>query len=248
MARNENQQAPDTWQLGSTELNSRLMLAIPETAELDNLGAVLEAGAIESATIKVGTDLGAAVPDAFTILRDHGVHILPNTVDAADAADAVRAAHHGAALVGRPWVKLILTQDSQYNVPNPRQLLQAAEELVGDGFEVFPLVPDDPGLAVELARIGCAGLMPQGSPAGSGQGIANPLKFQLILDRVDVPVLAGAGIGTAADACQALETGCAGVASAKVIFSARDQVQAARALASAVAAGREAWRAAPPRT
>ncbi|MGA5006349.1 hypothetical protein ACPCDX_15245 [Streptomyces koyangensis] len=105
MALNENQQAPDTWQLGSTELNSRLMLAIPETAELDNLGAVLEAGAIESATIKVGTDLGAAAPDAFTILRDHGVHILPNTVDAADAAEAVRAAHHGAALVGRPWVK-----------------------------------------------------------------------------------------------------------------------------------------------
>ncbi|MFF2140026.1 thiazole synthase [Streptomyces sp. NPDC058193] len=244
----EQNQTHDTWRLGSTELTSRLMLAIPQDAPLEHLGAILEAGAIESATIKVSTDLGAANSDTHAVLREHGVHVLPNTVDAADADDAVRAAHHGASLVGRQWVKLIITQDSEYNVPNPAHLLRAAEQLVNDGFEVFPLIPDDPGLAVELAQLGCAGLMPQGSPAGSGQGIANPLKFRLILERVDVPVLAGAGIGTAADACQALEMGCAGVASAKVIFSADDQEPAARALADAVAAGRLAWRAAEPHT
>ncbi|MFD4273212.1 thiazole synthase [Streptomyces cyaneofuscatus] len=244
----EQNQPRGTWQLGSTELTSRLMLAIPEDAPLEHLGAILEAGAIQSATIKVSTDVGAAASDTHEVLQEHGVHVLPNTVDAADADDAVRAAHHGAALVDRPWVKLIITQDPEYNVPNPAHLLQAAERLVSDGFEVFPLIPDDPGLAVELARIGCAGLMPQGSPAGSGQGIANPLKFRLILDRVDVPVLAGAGIGTAADACQALEMGCAGVASAKVIFSADDQETAARALADAVSAGHLAWQAAQPRS
>ncbi|MFD3974100.1 thiazole synthase [Streptomyces cyaneofuscatus] len=242
----EQNQTHDTWQLGSTELSSRLMLAIPEDAPLEHLGAVLEAGAIESATIKISTDLGAAASDTYEVLREHGVHVLPNTVDAADAEDAVRAAHHGAALVDRAWVKLILTQDPEYNVPNPAQLLRAAEQLVSEGFEVFPLISDDPGLAVELAQLGCAGLMPQGSPAGSGQGIANPLKFRLILDRVDVPVLAGAGIGTAADACQALEMGCAGVASAKVIFSAHDQETAARSLADAVSAGHLAWQASRP--
>ncbi|MFJ5846428.1 thiazole synthase [Streptomyces sp. NPDC092903] len=242
----QQNQPHDTWQLGTTELTSRLMLAIPEDAPLEHLGAILEAGAIESATIKISTDISAAKSDTYKVLREHGVHVLPNTVDAADADDAVRAAHHGAALVDRPWVKLILTQDPEYNVPNPAQLLRAAEQLVSDGFEVFPLISDDPGLAVELAQLGCAGLMPQGSPAGSGQGIANPLKFQLILDRVDVPVLAGAGIGTAADACQALEMGCTGVASAKVIFSAHDQKTAARSLADAVSAGHLAWRASHP--
>ncbi|MFE8941978.1 thiazole synthase [Streptomyces sp. NPDC007872] len=240
----ELDQCRQTWHLGATELTSRLILAIPEGAFLDRLGAILEAGAIQIATIKVSTDLEKAAPGAHAVLREHGVHVLPNTVDAADASEAVRAAHHGAALVGRPWVKLILTQDPEYNVPNPVQLLRAAEQLVRGGFEVFPLVPDDPGPAVELVRIGCAGLMPQGSPAGSGQGIANPLKFRLILDRVDVPVLAGAGIGTVADACQALETGCTGVASARVVFAAYDQVRAARALADAVAAGHLARQAA----
>ncbi|MEU6158484.1 thiazole synthase [Streptomyces sp. NPDC047130] len=231
----------DTWHLGSLELRSRLMLAIPEDAPLTQLGAILEAGRVQTATIKVAADLDDADTDTYEVLREHGVHVLPNTVDAADADDAIRAAHHGANLVGKPWVKLIMTQDPEYSLPNPVQLFHAAERLVEDGFEVFPLIPDDPGLAVELSQLGCAGLMPQGSPAGSGQGIANPLKFRLILDRVDIPVLAGAGIGTAADACQALELGCAGVASAKVIFSARDRTKAATALADAVAAGHSAW-------
>ncbi|MBE3002000.1 thiazole synthase [Nocardiopsis sp. HNM0947] len=238
----------DVWHLGGVELTSRLMLAVPETAPMEDFGEVLEAGRIQSATIKV-SPMGESGADgsALAVLREHGVHVLPNTVDAGTVDEAVQAAHHGAVLAGRPWVKLIMTEDHRYNTPLPGRLLAASERLITEGFEVFPLTTDDPGLAEELAALGCSGLMPQGSPAGSGQGVANPLKFGLIRERNRIPLLAGAGIGTAAHACEVMEAGYDGVASAKVIFSARDRVRAATALADAVAAGREIHLASAPR-
>lgn len=231
----------DTWTLGDITLTSRLMLAIPEDADLTQLAAVTQVSGLQSATIKTTPAAPGPLQDAVDVLRDQGVHILPNTADCQDVRAAITAAHHGAEIVGKPWVKLILTRDREYMVPNPRDVIAAATQLISDGFDVYPLITDDPGLAVELEDLGCAGIVPQGSPVGSGQGIANPLKFELMVDRVTAPVIIGAGIGSVAHACQAMEIGCAAVASAQVILRAPDQVAAAHALSTAIQAGRASY-------
>ncbi|WP_018656752.1 hypothetical protein [Actinomadura flavalba] len=230
----------DTWQLGGVTLASRLMLALPEDADLTRLPQILRASGTEIVTAR--TDRVGPDDDDLLLgtLRDSAVHVLPNTEGAHDAAGAVQAALHGAELVGRRWVKLIISDDPDHHVPKADEILVAARELVRLGFEVAPLIPDDPGLAQALADLGCAAVMPQGSPVGSGQGIANPLKFEIMIDRLDVPIIVGAGIGTAADTVRALEIGCDGVASAKVVFGASDPVAAARTLGDAVATGRRA--------
>ncbi|MEV0766434.1 thiazole synthase [Nocardia sp. NPDC050435] len=238
----------DPWKLGDKELDSRLMLAIPEDADLTHLAAVAEISGLQSATIKTTLAEPGALEDVVAILRDQGVHILPNTADSEDARSAVTAAHHGAEIVGTPWVKLILTNDRKYHVPNPSEVLLAAKQLISDGFYVYPLITDDPGLAVELEALGCAGIVPQGSPVGSGKGIATPLKFEIIVERVQVPVIIGAGIGSVTHACQAMELGCAAVASAQVVFKALDPIAAAKALGDAVAAGRASYLANHPKT
>ncbi|TDD80776.1 thiazole synthase [Actinomadura rubrisoli] len=231
----------DRWSLGEVDFDSRLILAMPEDVALDSLPPILDSCGTKLVTVR--TDQMSLNDENLVarIFRREGVHILPNTEGAEDAAAAVRAAQHGAELCGRRWVKLIISDDSTYHVPRPDHILAASRELVGMGFTVAPLIADDPGLARALQDLGCAAIMPQGSPVGSGQGIANPLKFQIMIDRLTVPVVAAAGIGSAGDAFEAMQLGCAAVASAKVVFGAADKPRAANALAQAVQAGRAAY-------
>jgi thiazole synthase len=145
--------------------------------------------------------------------------------------------------LGTSWVKLEVIADERTLLPDPVELLEAARLLVEDGFTVLPYTNDDPVLARKLEDVGCAAVMPLGSPIGTGLGIGNPHNIELIVAEASVPVILDAGIGTASDAALAMELGCAGVLLASAVTRAQDPVAMATAMARAVEAGRLAYRA-----
>ena len=141
------------------------------------------------------------------------------------------------------WVKLEVIGDERTLLPDAPELLAAAEQLVADGFVVLPYTTDDPVLARRLEDVGCAAVMPLGSPIGSGMGIRNPDNIALIAERATVPVVCDAGIGTASDAALAMELGCDACLIASAISRAQDPVTMALAMKAAIHAGRLAARA-----
>jgi thiazole synthase len=176
-------------------------------------------------------------------LEEHGCFVLPNTAGCFTARDAVTTARLAREALETDWVKLEVIGDDRTLLPDASELLEAAEELVADGFTVLPYTNDDPVLARRLEDAGCAAVMPLGSPIGSGQGILNPYNLRLIVESAGVPVILDAGIGTASDATQAMEAGCDGVLLASAISRAADPAAMATAMRKAVEAGYEAHRA-----
>jgi thiazole synthase len=172
------------------------------------------------------------------VLTRHGIEPLPNTAGCRSAAEAVLTAQLGAEALQTSWVKLEVIADDRTLLPDPIELLDAAEQLVDDGFTVLPYTNDDPVMARRLADAGCAAVMPLGSPIGTGLGIRNPHNIEMIVAQATVPVILDAGIGTASDAALAMELGCDGVLVASAISRAHDPVAMARAIRAAVEAGR----------
>ena len=164
--------------------------------------------------------------------------LLPNTAGCFTARDAVLTARLAREAFETDWVKLEVIGDDRTLLPDAPELLEAAETLVADGFIVLPYTTDDPVLARRLEDVGCAAVMPLGSPIGSGMGIGNPYNLTLIREHARVPVILDAGVGTASDAALAMELGCDAVLCASAISRARDPVAMARAIAGAVEAGR----------
>jgi thiazole synthase len=162
---------------------------------------------------------------------------LPNTAGCHTAGEAVKAARLARDAFETDWLKLEVIGDQRTLLPDPVELLRAAEELVSDGFTVLPYTSDDPVLARRLADVGCAAVMPAGSPIGSGLGIANPHHIRLIRQGVDVPMILDAGIGTASDAALAMELGCDGVLLASAVTRAAEPARMAAAMRHAVRAG-----------
>jgi thiazole synthase len=177
------------------------------------------------------------------VLEAAGVSPLPNTAGCYTARDAVTTARLAREALETNWIKLEVIGDERTLLPDPAELLVAAEQLVDEGFVVLPYTSDDPVLARRLEDVGCAAVMPLGSPIGSGMGIRNPYNFLLLREHVGVPVILDAGVGTASDAALAMELGCDGVLCASAIARAEDPVAMARAVAGAVEAGRLARRA-----
>jgi thiazole synthase len=167
--------------------------------------------------------------------------VLPNTAGCFTAGDAVKTAHLARDAFETDLVKLEVIGDERTLLPDGVELLRAAETLVADGFRVLPYTSDDPILARRLADVGCAAVMPAGSPIGSGLGIANPHHIRLIRQAVDVPVVLDAGIGTASDAALAMELGCDAVLIASAITRAENPARMAAAMRHAVEAGRLAF-------
>jgi thiazole synthase len=159
------------------------------------------------------------------------------------AGEAVLTARLAREALETNWVKLEVVADERTLLPDPIELLDAAETLVDDGFVVLPYTNDDPVLARKLEDVGCAAVMPLGSPIGSGLGIRNPHNFQLIVERAGVPVILDAGAGTASDAALAMELGCAAVMLATAVTRAQEPALMAEAMRRAVEAGRLAYRA-----
>jgi thiazole synthase len=175
------------------------------------------------------------------------IWMLPNTAGCQTAEDAVRVARLGremAKLLGQEdnnFVKLEVIPDAKYLLPDPIGTLQAAEQLVKEGFAVLPYINADPLLAKRLQEAGCATVMPLGSPIGSGQGIKNAANIQIIIENATVPVVVDAGIGTPSEAAQAMEMGADALLINTAIAQAQNPALMGRAMAMATAAGRMAY-------
>jgi thiazole synthase len=224
-------------------LASRLILGTGGMTSLEVLGAALRASGTAMATVAVRRVEAGGQGSLLSLLHDHGVRVLPNTAGCATASEAVLTAKLAREAFGTDWVKLEVIGDDRTLLPDAVELLIAAEQLAEDGFVVLPYTTDDPVLAFRLQQVGCAAVMPLGSPIGSGLGIRNPHNIALLREAVDIPVILDAGIGTASDAALAMELGCDGVLVATAVNRAHDPVAMARAMRLAVDAGAEARRA-----
>jgi thiazole synthase len=227
------------------QYNSRLLVGTGKYRDFDETRRAIEASGAEIVTVAIRrTNIGqnAGEPNLLEVLPPTRFTILPNTAGCYNAQDAVRTLRLARELLdGHSLVKLEVLGDAQSLYPNMPETLSAAKTLVAEGFQVMAYCNDDPILAKELEDIGCVAVMPLASLIGSGMGIINPWNLQIIIDRVKVPVLVDAGIGTASDAAIAMELGCDGVLMNTAIAKARDPVRMARAMKLAVEAGRDAY-------
>jgi thiazole synthase len=231
---------PDPWVVDGVAMQSRLILGTGGMSSLDSLRSALVASASDMATVAVRRVDPTARGSLLDLLRDAGVRVLPNTAGCYTASEAVLTAKLAREAFETDWVKLEVIGDDRTLLPDPIELVAAAEELAEAGFVVFPYTNDDPILARRLQQVGCATIMPLGSPIGSGMGIANPHNIALIVEEAEVPVILDAGIGTASDACVAMELGCDGVLVASAVTRAQDPSSMAAAIRDAVVAGRAA--------
>ncbi len=220
--------------IAGTPVVSRLVLGTGGIPSLHVLDAVVEASGASLATVAVRRVDAAARGSILDVLRRRQVRVLPNTAGCFTAAEAVLTAKLAREAFSTDWVKLEVIGDEDSLLPDPVELLDAAEQLCDDGFVVLAYTSDDPVLARRLEQAGCAAVMPLGSPIGSGLGIRNPHNIAMVVDTCSVPVLLDAGIGTASDAAQALELGCDGVLVASAITRAEHPERMARAIRLAV--------------
>jgi thiazole synthase len=228
----------DPLTIAGRTLRSRLLLGTGGFTSHALLAEAIEASGAEVVTVALRRINPAASGSLLDVLAVAGVELLPNTAGCHTARDAVVTARLAREAFETDWVKLEVIGDEDTLLPDAPELLRAAEQLIGEGFVVLPYTTDDPVLARRLADVGCAAVMPLGSPIGSGMGIRNPYNIALIREAVDVPVVLDAGIGTASDAALAMEIGCDAVLAASAISRAQEPARMARALRAAVQAGR----------
>ena len=235
--------ADDRLTIGDTTFNSRLIMGTGGAPSLDILERSLVASGTELTTVAMRRLDPTVQGSVLSVLRNLGIRVLPNTAGCFTAGEAVLTARLAREALGTEWIKLEVVADERTLLPDPIELLDAAETLVDDGFTVLPYTNDDPVLARKLEDVGCAAIMPLGSPIGSGLGIRNPHNFQLIVEHARVPVVLDAGAGTASDAALAMELGCAAVMLASAVTRAQEPVLMAEAMRHGVEAGRLAYRA-----
>jgi thiazole synthase len=224
-------------EIADRSFGSRLIVGTGGFRSLDAMRAAVRASGAEVATVALRRVDPSARGSILELLDECGCFVLPNTAGCFTARDAVTTARLAREALETSWVKLEVIGDEKTLLPDPGELLDAAEELVADGFTVLPYTSDDPILARRLEDAGCAAVMPLGSPIGSGMGIANPYNLRLIVEAARVPVILDAGIGTASDAALAMEAGCDAVLLASAVSRAKDPEAMATAMRKAVEAG-----------
>lgn len=229
--------------IADEKLTSRLIMGTGGASNLEILERAIVASEAELATVALRRVDPSAQGSVLEILGRAGCRILPNTAGCYTARDAVLTARLAREAFETDWIKVEVIGDDRTLLPDPVDLLEAAETLVDDGFVVLPYANDDPVLARRLEEVGCAAVMPLGSPIGSGMGIRNPYNLAIIIEAASVPVILDAGIGTASDAAFAMELGCDGVLLASAVTRAQHPVRMAEAVRKAVEAGRLAYRA-----
>lgn len=239
----------DTLVIADKLLTSRLLLGTGGMGSLSLLKSSLEASHAEIATVAVRRVGPATKGTLLDLLLEMGIKVLPNTAGCYTASEAILTAKLGREAFETDWVKLEVISDDRTLLPDPVELLSAAERLVEDGFIVLPYSSDDPILACRLEQLGCAAVMPLGAPIGSGLGIRNPHNISLMREMVSIPLVLDAGIGTASDAARAMELGCDAVLVATAINRAQDPEAMASSMYLAVQAGRLSYMAGriPPR-
>ncbi|SFT90824.1 thiazole synthase [Geodermatophilus amargosae] len=232
------EEAGDPFVLGGETFTSRLLLGTGGVPSLESLEAAVRASGTQLVTVALRRVEASATGSMMQVLDRAGVRLLPNTAGCMTAREAVRTARLGREAFGTDWVKLEVIGDDRTLLPDVVELLDAAEQLVAEGFTVLAYTTDDPVLGRRLADAGCAAVMPLGSPIGSGLGIRNPHNVALLREAVEVPVVLDAGIGTASDAALAMELGCDAVLLASAVTRARDPERMALAMRQAVEGGR----------
>jgi thiazole synthase len=228
----------DSLVIAGESFSSRLILGTGGASSLEALEQALIASGAEMATVALRRIDPQARGSILDVIERVGCRLLPNTAGCFTARDAVLTAELARDAFETDWVKLEVIGDDKTLLPDPVELLDAAETLVDKGFVVLAYTNDDPILARRLERIGCAAVMPLGSPIGSGMGIRNPHNIGMIAERTEVPVILDAGIGTASDAALAMELGCDGVLLASSVTRAEKPAVMAEAMRKAVEAGR----------
>jgi len=238
-------QAQDSFVVAGKRYGSRLLVGTGKYRDFAQTKAAIDASGAEIVTVAIRrTNIGqnANEPSLLEVLPPSKYTYLPNTAGCYNAADAVRTLRLARELLdGHALVKLEVLGDPHTLYPNMPETLKAAEELVKDGFKVMVYCSDDPIQAQMLEQAGCVAIMPLASLIGSGMGILNPWNLQLVIEKVKLPVIVDAGVGTASDAAIAMELGCDGVLMNTAIAAARDPILMARAMRKALEAGREAF-------
>ncbi|HVU91296.1 MAG TPA: thiazole synthase [Jatrophihabitans sp.] len=228
----------DPFTVAGVELGSRLILGTGGAPSLHVVEETLRASGTAMCTVAMRRVDAGTSGSILDVIDRHGVRVLPNTAGCRTAREAVQTAQVAREALETDWVKLEVVADERTLLPDPIELLDAAQQLVALGFTVLPYTNDDPVLARRLQQAGCAAVMPLGSPIGTGLGVRNPHNIELIVSEADVPVILDAGIGTASDAALAMELGCDGVLLASAVTRAQDPTAMATAMARAVEAGR----------
>ncbi|HEY1634435.1 MAG TPA: thiazole synthase [Acidimicrobiales bacterium] len=241
--------AEDPLTIAGEVFRSRMILGTGGLPSLEALELAVAASGVEVATVAMRRVDPTTKGSVLDVLGRLEVRVLPNTAGCYTAGEAVRTARLGREALETSWVKLEVIGDERTLLPDAVELLDAAERLVDDGFVVLPYTNDDPVLARRLEQVGCAAVMPLGSPIGSGLGIRNRHNIALIVEAASVPVVLDAGLGTASDAAVAMELGCDAVLLASAVTRAQAPAGMAAAMAKGVEAGRLAWRSGriPPR-
>ncbi|MEW5853064.1 MAG: thiazole synthase [Myxococcota bacterium] len=237
----------DPLQLGPYQFQSRLIAGTGKFKDNAETLAALSASGAEMVTVAVRrVNLKAGTEGNLFDLLSGRFQLLPNTAGCYTADDAIRTCHLARELLGEKhgrMVKLEVIGDQKTLFPDGAETIAAAKRLVADGFVVLPYITDDPVLALRCQDAGCAAVMPLAAPIGSGLGMRNPYNIQIILEQARVPVIVDAGVGTASDAAEVMELGCAGVLMNTAIAGARNPVLMAEAMRDAVRAGRMAFKA-----
>lgn len=226
--------------IAGRRFSSRLIVGTGGAPSLEGLAELLRASGTELTTVAMRRVDAGSAGSVLDVLTEVGVQVLPNTAGCRTAAEAVLTAKLAREALQTDWVKVEVVADERSLLPDGPELLAACERLVDDGFVVLPYTNDDPVLARRLEAVGCAAVMPGGSPIGSGLGIGNPHNIALIVEQAGVPVVLDAGIGSATDAVQAMELGCDAVLVASAVTRAADPVGMAHGMRLAVQAGRHA--------
>lgn len=227
--------------IADVTFDSHLVMGTGGASSHDLLEQALVASGTELTTVAMrrhSPSTGSTGESVFELLRRLNIAPLPNTAGCRTARDAVITARLAREALGTSWVKVEVIADEHTLLPDTTELIDACEMLVHEGFTVLAYTSDDPIVATRLEDVGCAAVMPLGSPIGTGLGVLNPHNIELICSRANVPVLLDAGVGTASDAALAMELGCDGVLLASAINRCQDPVAMAEAMRHAVEAGR----------
>jgi thiazole synthase len=233
----------DRWTLAGRSFASRLLLGTSRYPDPQTLLDALDASGAEIVTVSIRRVAlhGSGGEGILDLLPLDRVTLLPNTAGCQTAKDAVLTAQLAREALGTDWIKLEVIGDDRTLFPDVEHTLRAAEELIGDGFQVFAYTNDDPVTCRKLAELGCAAVMPLGAPIGSGAGLRNPYNLRIIREQLpDTLLVVDAGVGTASDAARAMELGMDGVLLNTAVAEAERPVRMARAMRLAIEAGRMA--------
>ncbi|MHC5083764.1 MAG: thiazole synthase [Planctomycetota bacterium] len=232
----------DTLKIADKEFQSRLFVGTGKFASNAVMKEAIEASGSQMVTVALRrVDIENENDDMLAAIDQSKYQLLPNTSGARDAEEAIRLSRLARAASGIAWVKLEVTPDPYYLLPDGQETLKAAETLVKDGFIVLPYINADPILAKKLQDVGCATVMPLASPIGSNQGLNTRASIEIIINQATVPVVVDAGLGAPSHAAEAMEMGADAVLVNTAIATAIDPVQMGAAFKMATEAGRIAY-------